>query len=231
VFHKDGPSLFELIVQGLQSTDRGYDLLAPKFERTPFRTPDALLEVAAGALGEVDRALDLCCGTGAAMAKLAPRCRRAVVGLDRSAGMLAEAQRRLAGHAHASLVRGDALDHPFRGSFDAVVSFGAFGHILEEDEPRLVASVKQALVPGGRFAFATIDAIGPSEPAWWMARGFNAAMRIRNALIKPEFVMYYLTFTLPRARALLEAEGFSVEVKREVFPRPYQRAVLVIATR
>src|SRR6185503_17858574 len=119
--------------------------------------------------------------------------------------------RRLAdapGNAALGFVRGDALAHPFDRSFDAVVSFGAFGHILEDDEPKLVASVKGALKPKGRFVFATTDEIGPDNAAWWMAKGFNAAMRVRNALLKPQFVMYYLTFMLPRAKALLEADGF-----------------------
>ena len=61
------------------------------------------------------------------------------------------------------------------------------------------------------------------------ARAFNAAMRVRNALWSPPFVMYYLTFLLPRARALLETAGFAVEVRRGVLPAPHERYVLVIA--
>ena len=33
-------------------------------------------------------------------------------------------------------------------------------------------------------------------------------MRIRNLLVRPPFVMYYLTFLLPRARKLLVERGF-----------------------
>ncbi|MGD0243212.1 MAG: hypothetical protein ABSB59_23265 [Streptosporangiaceae bacterium] len=46
----------------------GYDLLAPKFDRTPFRTPDSELDATAGALGRLGpfgAGLDVCCGTGA----------------------------------------------------------------------------------------------------------------------------------------------------------------------
>ena len=32
MFHPQGPTLWELAVQALSSTERGYDLLAPKFE-------------------------------------------------------------------------------------------------------------------------------------------------------------------------------------------------------
>jgi hypothetical protein len=47
-------------------------------------------------------------------------------------------------------------------------------------------------------------------------RAFNAAMRVRNAVRKPEFVMYYFTFLLPRARRLLEDRGFAVNERRDL---------------
>src|SRR5436305_7800989 len=82
MFGKGGPSLIELIHQALCSTQRGYDLLAPKFDATPFRTPDEILAPAAAAIGPVDAALDLCCGTGAAMLHLLPYCRERIAGID-----------------------------------------------------------------------------------------------------------------------------------------------------
>ncbi len=241
-----GPTFRELVVEALSSTDRGYDLIAPKFEHTSFRTPEPILRVAVEAIsagGPVGRALDLCCGTAPVMRAVRPLCREDVVGIDRSAGMLAEAWRLLAdaegtarvslvrGDARISLVRGDARELPFREAFDLVTCFGAFGHILEEDEPRFVRQLARALRPGGRFVFATSDPISPLRPAWWLARGFNAAMRLRNALLQPKFIMYYLTFLAPRAKALLEAEGLAVEFRRGVFPKPFTRLVLGIASR
>ena len=237
MFHPKGPSFIELLHQGLDSVEGGYDALAPKFDYTPFRTPDTVLEAfLAGAPGSVDSALDVCCGTGAAMRHLRPLCRRRVVGVDLSQGMLDEARRRLEeapGEAAVELVRGDALALPWREEFELVTSFGAFGHIPEADEPRLVEQVHQVLRPQGRFLFITAEAPSRWRPGYWMARAFNAAMRVRNALWDPPFVMYYLTFLLPRARALLEARGFSVEVQRHVLPEPYARHGLcgVIATR
>jgi hypothetical protein len=55
-------------------------------------------------------------------------------------------------------------------------------------------------------------------------------MRIRNLLVRPPFVMYYLTFLLPRARKLLVERGFEVEVLWGVFPRPFSRCCLVVAS-
>lgn len=233
MFHPEGPSLYELAIQALSSTDRGYDLIAPKFDYTPFRTPDVLLERAMRELGDVDRAIDLCCGTGAGIRAMLPYVKKEIVGLDRSQGMLDEARRRI-GDVRTpvtTLVQGDVLAHGYREEFDAATCFGAFGHILERDEPRFVASVRKALKIGGRFLFITSEMPPLTSPAYWAARGFNGVMRVRNAILKPEFVMYYLTFLLPRARELLEREGFDVLAERGLFERPFQRAILVTATR
>jgi hypothetical protein len=43
--------------------------------------------------------------------------------------------------------------------------------------------------------------------------------------------MYYLTFLARRATVLLQKQGFDVVVRRDVFPLPYRRLVLVTATR
>ena len=219
----DGPTLKELAEQAWSSTDRGYDLLATRFDHTPFRTPDDVvaraLSVLDGSAGEsavgparFHAGLDVCCGTGAGLARLAERC-DVVVGVDRSAGMLAEARRRV---PSAQLVRGDALAMPLVGAFDIAVSFGAFGHILVADEALFVAGVRDALSDGGHFLFVSADPPPPWSQRALFARGFNAAMRIRNAVKKPAFIMYYLTFLLPRARRLLEDAGFEVHEHRGV---------------
>jgi ubiquinone/menaquinone biosynthesis C-methylase UbiE len=237
MFHPDGPTLWELAEQALSSTDRGYDLLAPKFDFTPFRTPDAVLEAAAAHTAKagkpVRKVLDVCCGTGAALRWFRPLATEKAVGIDRSPGMLEEAERRTKdapGTAPFEWVQGDALSLPFEREFDVVTCFGAFGHILEKDEPRFVAQIAKVLRLGGRFVFVTGELPPITSPALWLARGFNAAIRVRNALYKPEFIMYYLTFLLPRAKRLLEARGFKLEVTRDAFAPPYSRAILVTAT-
>jgi len=237
MFHPRGPTFFELARQALASTQRGYDLLAPKFDWTPFRTPDAVLAAMARIIGEpesIDTALDVCCGTGAALAHLRPLCRERVVGLDFSRGMLAEAERRLAdapGRARVELVLGDALEMSFDREFDVVTCVGALGHILPRDEERFVRGIWNALRPGGRFLFATGEVPPKTSFGWWAARAFNGVMHVRNAVLKPEFVMYYLTFAWPEVRTLLEAQGFRVEARRDVCPAPFERMVVVIATR
>lgn len=237
MFHPKGPTFKELAVQALSSTQRGYDLLAPKFDYTPFRTPDAVLERVAAdiaQLGPFDSGLDVCCGTGAALRIFRPLCRQRLVGLDFSAGMLAEAQRRTAaapGTAALEFVRADALAMPFANCFDLALCFGALGHILPRDQDRFVAELARVLRPGGCFVFVTAE----QPPAWslryWLARAFNGAMHVRNLLLSPPFVMFYLTFHLAEARQVLAKHGFTVDVRPTPFDRPFRALRLVVATR
>ncbi len=236
MFHPRGPSFRELVRQALSSTREGYDLLAPKFEYTPFSTPDAVLATVAEVLAEsgpVDRILDLCCGTGRASRAFLPLCSRQLVGLDFSPGMLAEASRRTetpSSGAEVTWVQQDARALDFDSQFDLVVSFGALGHFLNREIPALLQGVHRALKPGGRFFFVTTEKPSPRSLAFWMSHGFNAAMRMRNLLISPPFIMYYLTFLLPAILFELRRVGFHTEVRRNLFPGPYQALQLVIAT-
>jgi SAM-dependent methyltransferase len=224
LFHPDGPSFWELAQQALSSTERGYDLLAPKFDVTPFRTPDGILGPAARFLREEPpkRALDLCCGTGAMLEALRPLAPELTVGLDFSRGMLRVARAR-----EPRLVRADALAPPFVGCFDLVTCFSSLGHFLPSQQEAFVAAVSRCLVPGGRFVFATgrMPFLGSSR--YWISRGFNAAMHLRNAVWRPPFIMYYLTFLLPEASDLLERNGFRVRVVEGAFEPPFEPYQLV----
>lgn len=271
MFTPQGPSLRELAVQALSSVERGYDLLAPKFDHTPFRTPEPVLEAVEHALtplGPFDHGLDLCCGTGAGMGVLSSLCRRSATGVDLSAGMLAVARERAtalreeplprgsrptapradASRAHGhrrdghpangprtAWVRGDARALPFGPAFDLVVSFGAFGHFLPAELPGLFTQVHAVLRPGGRFAFPLPAPAPPSSPAYWALLGFDAVMRVRNAVWRPPFVMYYRPFRLGLVRPQLERAGFDVTLyELPAFghrPDGSPRCRLVVATR
>jgi ubiquinone/menaquinone biosynthesis C-methylase UbiE len=210
VFSPEGPSLAELAKQALSSVEGGYDLLAPKFDHTPFRTPDGILDATAGALralGPLRQGLDVCCGTGAGVGVLESVCQGPVTGVDFSAGMLAQARR---AHPDARWVRADALALPFAGDFDVAVSFGALGHFLPAQRPALFAGVHRALRPGGVFAFPVPAPPAVASRSYWALLGFDLAMRVRNAVWRPPFVMYYRTCPLPALRGDLTAAGFSV---------------------
>lgn len=259
MFSPEGPTLRELAVQALSSVERGYDLLAPKFDHTPFRTPDTILDAVASALGPLgpfDDGLDLCCGTGAGLAVLERVCRRSVTGIDISAGMLDVARRRApmgegdrVDGPRVALVRGEARALPFAcassaatsvgpsaaAAFDLVVSFGAFGHFLPGELPGLFAQVHSVLRQGGRFAFPVVAPARPGTRAYWALLGFDAVMRVRNAVWKPPFVMYYRDFRLADVRRELTHAGFGVETCAlpEFGRRPDggPRCRMVVATR
>jgi SAM-dependent methyltransferase len=203
-----------LTVQALSSVERGYDLLAPKFDHTPFRTPPGILTAtveALSALGPFDRGLDVCCGTGAGLGVLRPLCRELVAGVDFSAGMLDQA--RVADPA-AALVRADARALPFAGAFDLAVTFGALGHFLPRERPAVFEGVYRELRPGGVFAIAVGAPPGITSPAYWVTAGFDLVMRVRNALWRPPFVMYYRTTPLGALRDDLTAAGFGTTASK-----------------
>jgi len=210
VFSPHGPSLRELCAQALSSVEHGYDLLAPKFDHTPFRTPQSVLDATAHALAELgpfSQGLDVCCGTGAGMAVLRPLCRERITGVDLSAGMLAQAR---GAYPDATWVRADARGLSFAGDFDLAVSFGALGHFLPTERLAVFQGVYRALRPGGLFA-VPIGGPPPVTSAWhWATLGFDLAMRVRNAVWRPPFVMYYRTSTLPAVCDDLTAAGFTV---------------------
>jgi SAM-dependent methyltransferase len=235
VFSPGGPSARELARQALSSVEGGYDLLAPKFDRTPFRTPDGVLDATAGALrplGPFGRGLDVCCGTGAGIGILSSLCQGPVTGVDFSAGMLAQAH---GAHPGANWVRADARALPFAGAFDLAVSFGALGHFLPAERPALFAGVHRALRPDGIFAFPIGAPPRVSSGQYWALLGFDLAMRARNALWRPPFVMYYRTCPLPAVRDDLTASGFTVTTVSLTVPVPHEngagRFVLVLARR
>ncbi|GGV06041.1 methyltransferase [Streptomyces litmocidini] len=210
MFTPQGPGLRELTVQALSSVERGYDLLAGKFDATPFRTSDRLLDAVAETLeglGPFGPGLDVCCGTGAGLGVLRSVCAGRITGVDFSTGMLARARQ---AHPDADLVRADALALPFAPAFDLAVSFGAFGHFLPAAQRALFAQVHSALRPGGTFAFPLPAPPPVGSRLYWTLWGFDAAMRVRNALWRPPFVMYYRTFRLADVRTLLEESGFEV---------------------
>ena len=216
---KNKPTLFELFRQSMQDVEGGYDLLAPKFDQSRYITPDELLEPFFATLkkkyGHFDSGIDICCGTGAASKYLVQLCQKEFTALDLSQGMLDQCQQKV-GSLNPTIrkifVKANALSMPFDNQFDVAVSFGAFGHIREEDEPAFIDQIHRILKPGGRFVFITTGPLPFWSWSLWRQRIFNGIIRVRNWLIRPKFIMYYLTFRLPGVVGKLEAGGFKVRV-------------------
>jgi hypothetical protein len=101
------------------------------------------------------------------------------------------------------------------------------GHVPPGEEIAFLQRIHRALKRGGRFVF--YSAYGPFllAPRNLALRTFNGIMRLRNALLKPPFIMYYFNFLLPEVAARLKAEGFEVAIR----PEPCGRYRLVTATK
>jgi trans-aconitate methyltransferase len=89
--------------------------------------------------------LDVGCGTGQLTAEIA-RSGATVIGLDKSADMLAEACKN---YPDLEFVLSDAAKFHFPETFDAVFSNAALHWV--KDAEGAVRSISQALRPGGRF--------------------------------------------------------------------------------
>lgn len=96
------------------------------------------------------RVLDLGCGNGALLAKLAPRVALGV-GVDRSSRMidLARGRAQASGDAHLRYQTVDGPGLPFAdGSFDAVISLLSFRYL---DWDPIMNEIRRVLAPGGRL--------------------------------------------------------------------------------
>ena len=103
-----------------------------------------------------NRVLDLGCGAGRHVRYFQERGVQ-IIGLDRSAELLAEARRKLG--PEALLIRGDMRQIPLASGFDAVLSFfTSFGYFLGDGENRKVlAEIARVLRPGRAFLLDLMD--------------------------------------------------------------------------
>lgn len=213
----NAPSFWELARQALSSTRRGYDLLAPKFEHTPYATPNEWIEAS---LTQVERmfpcsggpGLDLACGTGRGVRALRSFCGR-VEGVDFSPGMLEQAARLSTDLDALEWMCTDLNKVRLPADrYDRVVTFGAWGHILPDFRAHLLSEVVCSLKPGGVFLTLTSNEPRIWEKRFWYYLFFDLAIWIRNRLWFEEFHMYYRLNSTARLMASLQAvlEGKSM---------------------
>lgn len=125
------------------------------------RTVHGLL---ADAVGPGGRLLDVGCGSGQLVIRLATSSPGSYVGLDswgddwQYSQAQAERNARLGGVTGLELVRGSASDLPFDdGAFDRVVSCLTFHEVRDVADPTAcLGEALRVLRPGGRFAFVDL---------------------------------------------------------------------------
>jgi ubiquinone/menaquinone biosynthesis C-methylase UbiE len=106
--------------------------------------------------GEVERVLDLGCGTGNLISLLLEEFPGAgFSGVDPSSGMREVCMERFADNHNVEIKEGDALAIPYPdGSFDLIVSSLALHHVPPELKPDMAREIARVLEPGGRFIHA-----------------------------------------------------------------------------
>ncbi len=116
------------------------------------------------------RLLEVGCGTGHWLQALAGPG-RTVLGLDRSAGMLAFARRVT---PDARLVRGEAMPLPFADrSIEALLCMNAFHHF--PDKTGFIADVARVLSTGGAFCTICLDP-HRGKPRWPIYEYFESTL-------------------------------------------------------
>ena len=125
---------------------------------------ELLQDEAVAATGDgAQRILELGTGTGETTRRVLERHpAAAVVGVDASAGMLAQAHTVLAPE-RVDLRRGHLEEALPDGPFDVVVSVLAVHHLDGDGKADLFRRVAAVLAPGGRFVLG--DVVVPSDPA------------------------------------------------------------------
>jgi ubiquinone/menaquinone biosynthesis C-methylase UbiE len=150
--------------------------------------------------------LDAPCGTGKYFAAVAAAGRR-VVGIDQSAGMLAEAAAK--GIAE-SLVHVGLQELAFDHEFDASMTIDAMENVCPEDWPAVLANLRRAVRPGGHLYLTVEEVQGDIVDAAYaelVARGLPA---VRGEVVEGGVAGYHYYPGRDRVLAWVAAEGLSV---------------------
>lgn len=151
---------------------RWYDAMAEGSEGRLRRHALQLLAVQAG-----ERVLEIGCGTGRGLVELAQVGAGQVVGVDLSAGMLRQSQKRvlhITAGKRPALARADGLRLPFSvGYFDVtILSFTL--EVFEVDQrAALLGEIRRVISPGGRLGVVAL-AVGKNG---MMERAYQWAHR------------------------------------------------------
>ncbi|HEY6583590.1 MAG TPA: class I SAM-dependent methyltransferase [Gaiellaceae bacterium] len=185
-----------------QTVQAAYDALGARFgewgERIEGDPWARFVAELAARLPAGARVLDLGCGNGAKISRLATRFE--VVGVD-----LSEQQLRLAraNVPEATFVHGDLAELDFTpGSFDAVTALYSLVHVPREDHRGLFERIRQWLGPGGLF-LASLSHVGGEDRTYeWLG-----------------VEMFFSGFDADTNRRLVRDAGFELELDELVWMR------------
>jgi cyclopropane fatty-acyl-phospholipid synthase-like methyltransferase len=172
------------VIDRRQTVEAGYDALADGFGEWMARVQgdpwERFVDELASRLPVGARVLDLGCGNGEKLSRLAGRFE--VTGVD-----LSEEQLRLASAAlpDAELVHADFAELDFANeAFDAVTALYSIVHVPREKHAELFARIRRWLKPGGLFLASLSHVGGPDRVDHWLGvdmffSGFDAETNSR----------------------------------------------------
>jgi cyclopropane fatty-acyl-phospholipid synthase-like methyltransferase len=162
-----------------RTVEAGYDALADRFGEWMAQVVgdpwERVVDELADRLPAGGRVLDLGCGNGAKISRLAERFD--VTGVD-----ISERQLQLARAAvpEATFHEADFTELAFPGeTFDAVTALYSIVHVPREEQPALFARILHWLQPGGLFLASLSHVGGPDRVEEWLGvdmffSGFDA---------------------------------------------------------
>jgi len=180
---------------------------ADRYDALSQRITPHLMEAAA--VGAADRVLDVGCGCGLTTRSAARAASGgSVLGIDLSAAMLQEAERRARaeGLTNVRFEQGDAQVHTFSpADFDLATS--RFGVMFFEDPVVAFANIASAIRPGGRFVFVCWQDLARND--WIMVPAGAALSYVPFPDLGPEGAPGPFSLAdADRTRAVLTDAGF-----------------------
>ena len=182
---------------------------APSYDRSFLQralfgpVQDATIAAAAGHSARPRAILDVGCGTGQLLRRLAACFPAAeLVGADAAAGMIEQARAAVPGDLSVRFVTAFAEELPFPdASFDLVTSTVSFHHWAEQR--RGLREVRRVLTPGGLFILT--DALADGW-LWWIFVGGGGGRFLRpgelDAMLVTEHLRFVARSSVPRVRAI-----------------------------
>ena len=151
----------------------GAQWLARHDRMEPQLAPLGLVAIEAAAPKPGERAIDIGCGTGPTLFRIADMVgdRGQVLGVDVSEPLIEAARHNAAGRTNVQFLLGDAPQHRLEDGFDLL--FSRFGVMFFADPVAAFRHLRAALKPGGRLAFVCWRPFKENE---WAFLPFMAAM-------------------------------------------------------
>ena len=190
------------------AVEASYDAEASTYDESPYpvETQRRFVERLVATCPPGGVVLDAPCGTGQYFALVAAAGRR-VVGIDQSAGMLAQAQARgIAVALHQVGLQEIVLEE----EFDAAMTVDAMENVFPEDWPAVLANLRRAVRQGGHL-YLTVEevpeAVLDDAFADLSARGLPA---VRGEVIEGEVAGYHYYPGREQVAAWLKSAGLEI---------------------